>query len=294
MRKLALAGVFACLIQATVSAQELQPFPQALADPHFLTSHTWKPSSDFDKIVASWSPYTRDQGFTEKTVVKEVKIELLGSTFKAEYRVYKNEPSVEIVLWSTDKDYKSDCPRFRAWTNRFFGKPATAIDRSQPGKQESTIDWTADWLFGQVRVQASCFGVMMGDSFIAPSVVILYRHHTLLKALEDLVYVECSITQGQYVGSLVPGSPPQIAPFTLIIDPNEKRLLRHDKSDFSKVDRYSDEEIVVTHEGKANLVTIRLNRLTGGLLLQTRRKDELRSGSDNWGKCERVSGEKKF
>ena len=86
MRKLALAGAFACLIHTASSALEIQPFPPALADPQFLTTQTWKPSSDFDKIVATWSPYTRDQGFIEKTVLREVQIELLDSSFGAEYR----------------------------------------------------------------------------------------------------------------------------------------------------------------------------------------------------------------
>ena len=41
-------------------------------------------------------------------MLKEARLDILGSTFEAEYRVYKNDPFVEIVLSSTGKDYKSE------------------------------------------------------------------------------------------------------------------------------------------------------------------------------------------
>jgi hypothetical protein len=272
-----------------------QSFPEPLGSPQFLASQTWKPSSDIDKIVANWSPYTGEQGFSDRTILKATRLELPGGIFEAEYRVDKNDPFVEILISAGAQDYKSDCSHFRALVTGYFGEPTKLIDRSKPGKENSWVEWDADWLFGQTRVRASCAGLMMGDNFITGIALILYRHHTMLKALEDFVYVECSVKQQQYVGSMARGNtPPQMRPFTLLIDPNRQTLLRQDKSAFSKVERYSDEEIVVTNESETGVVTLRLDRMTGGVSMQTRLKKDASSGTDGWGKCERVSGEKKF
>jgi hypothetical protein len=199
------------------------------------------------------------------------------------------------VFHSGAGDYKGDCASFLTWVTKKFGKPSTMVDMSRPGKQESWVEWTADWSFGQTRVQATCGGLQMGsDTFVPALVALMYRHHTMLAAVQDLIYVECSATR-KFVGSLDQGkAPEQGAPWTLIVDPNSRRLLRHNKSPFSKTERYSDEEIVATDSNENASMNIQLNRITGSFSAQTRLKKEPRAGSDTWGKCERASGEKKF
>jgi hypothetical protein len=164
---------------------------------------------------------------------------------------------------------------------------------SRSGKEQSWVELEADWLFGQIRVQATCGGVRMGDTFIPAAVHVLYRHHTRLKALQDLVYIQCSVTK-KYVGTLDKGTTEQGAPFALIIDPNRERLLRADKSPFSQTERYSDEEIVTAERTDERSVILKLNRVVGSYLMEVRLKKNPNTGLDQWGKCERVNPERKF
>lgn len=101
-------------------------------------------------------------------------------------RIYKDDASVELIVHSGPDDYKSDCSRFLAWTTGHLGTPAKAIDMPMPAKQESWVEWTANWLFGQVRVEATCGGLMIGDTFVAALVDIVYRHHSMLKPFKIL------------------------------------------------------------------------------------------------------------
>src|SRR5438094_373481 len=94
-----LAAAFAFLACVLVSSgEELQPFPQSLTDPQFLASQSWKPSREIDNVVTNWSPYTGKQDFSDKMVLKNAKTEILGGTFDAEYRIFKDDPSDDIVV----------------------------------------------------------------------------------------------------------------------------------------------------------------------------------------------------
>jgi hypothetical protein len=288
-------AMLCCLLAHVLapSAGELQPFPPALLDPKFLASQTWDQTSAVENVVTDWSPYLEKQGFSDRTVLKGTKIEILGSAFEAEYRVFKNTPSLEIFFHSGAGDYKNDCSSFLGWSTRYLGTPDKAIDRSIPGKGDSFTDVEAEWLFGQTRVQAMCGGVKMGDSFIAALVAIVYGHHARLKTLQDLVYIQCSATK-KYVGSFDKRATEQGAPLGLIIDPARERLLRGNKYPFTKTDRYSNDEIIASESNKDGSAVLNLNRVTGSYLMQVRIRMDANSGYDQWGKCEKVNPERKF
>jgi hypothetical protein len=134
----------------------------------------------------------------------------------------------------------------------------------------------------------------MDDTFLGTAILI-YGHQTTHKALEDLIYIECSSTK-KFLGRLAQTNrgTEEDKPTRFIINPNDKSVRRWDKSRFGEVQRYSDEEIVTTWSTEKNSFTLRLDRRAGSYLIEGRFKDDSRTGLDIWGKCARTTPDKKF
>jgi hypothetical protein len=276
-------------------AQEPKPLPHPLADPAFLASRTWKSDPGLDKVLSDWPLYEGEQGFKDRTVVRRTKVLLPGATLDAEHRVISKDSLAEIVLFGNKFD-ESFCSRFSEWTMPRFGVPAKVIDMSlPPSKDEAYIQLDADWLFGTTRVQFSCSGVKVSDRFVPVVAMLVYRHHTMQKALEDLIYIECSSTQ-KWVGKLWDErrATEEVPPMRFLINPNAKDLFRWNKLTIGKTQRYSDEEIVTTWGDEKYSSVLRLDRRAGSYLLQVRQKSGEQVGLDRWGKCSRTTPEKKF
>jgi hypothetical protein len=278
-------------------AQEPKLLLRALTDPAFLTSRTWKSDPGLDKAVSDWPLYDGKQEFEDKTVLRRVEFQVAGVVFEAQYRVFLKDPFAEIVLLSGGKFDESFCVRFSEWTKPMFGVPAKVIDMSlPPRKDEAYIQLEADWLLGATRIQFFCAGARIGDSFVPGAAYLLYSHQTMLKALEDLIYIECSSTT-KYVGRLAGerGTTEEDVPTRFMINPNDNSVRGWDKEPIKgKMQRYSDEEIVTTWSDKKYSSVLRLDRRAGSYLIQTRLKGDERSGLDRWGKCSRTTSEKKF
>ena len=288
-----LVGVVCCILACTsVAFAQPQPLPEALSDPQFLSSRSWKGDKGLEAVVRNWPAYTEKQGFDDKTVLNRAEVTVLGSTFEAEYRVFKTDSLAEIVLLGDEPgDF---CPTFLAWATKRLGSANKVIDLSNLGQQDAWASVTADWLFGQTRVQLSCAGAKLYSKWIRPGLVVLmYRHKDQLKALEDLIYIECSATR-KVVGRLADGRTEEAEPLTLIIDPNNRRVIRSDKSAFLKTDNYTDDEILASYEEKSAKGEFRLNRVTGHYRWNVRMKEDSRNGVDQWGKCSRADPSRKF
>jgi len=269
-------------------------FPQALSDPKFLSNLTWKSDKGIEALVKDWPPYTEDQGFDDKTVLSSTEITILGTTFAAEYRVFKEDSLSEIVLVDKSAFSEKFCPSFIDWVTERLGKPNKVLDRSIFGKTNSLNDFAADWLLGQTRVQLNCFGTTRDGKYISGSAILAYRHKDRLKALEDLIYIECSSTI-RYTGSLFAGRPTEDgAPLTLIIDPNSERLLRRDKSSFLETTKYTDEAILASEENEKGKQDFQLDRVTGNYQLNLRLKRYPGTAMTQWGKCTRIDAAKRF
>jgi hypothetical protein len=285
--------VCSILIWASIISAQPNLLPEALLDPQFLRSCTWKVDKRIQEIVSNWQGYTEKQEFVDKTVLNKVQVTVLGITFTAEYRVFITDSLAEIVLFS-GSDYGEDfCPAFLGWATKHLGKPDKIIDRSSLGRDSSFNDVTADWLLGQSRVQLGCSGTNIHGKFIPIIASLVYSHKDRLKALEDLIYIECSLTT-KYVGSLSARKMEEGPPLTLIIDSNRRELLKRNKLLFLKTTKYTDEEILASTEDEKGKQDFRLDRVTGNYEWIIRLKPNSRDGADCWGKCLRVDPGRRF
>jgi hypothetical protein len=133
----------------------------------------------------------------------------------------------------------------------------------------------------------------MHGEFIPIFAALRYDHKDHLEALEDLIYIECSVTK-KYVGSISSGTTIEDPPLILIIDPNNKELLARNKGSFLKTTKYTDEEILASKEDQKGRAEFQLDRVTGNYKWILRLKPNGNNGIDFWGKCSRVDPGRKF
>lgn len=285
--------VYSTLIWTSIISAQPNLLPEALLDPQFLRSCTWKEDKQIQEIVKNWPSYTEKQGFSDKIVLNEGQVVLLGIKFTAEYRVFNSDSLAEIVLLSHQNYGEEFCPAFRELATKHLGKPDKIIDRTNLEKDGYLYDVTTDWLFGQSRVQLKCSGMTLNGEFIPIFAALRYDHKDHLKALEDLIYIECSVTR-KFVGSLSTETTKERPPLILIIDPNNKQLLGRNKGSFLKTTKYTDEEILASKEDQKAKADFRLDRVAGNYEWILRFKPNSHDGMDSWGKCSRVEPGKKF
>ncbi len=281
------AGVVCCILACTsIAFAQPRTVPQALSDPQFVSSWTWKSGGSPEGVVRAWPAYAGKQPFDNKRVVSRAQVMILDGKFNAEYRVFSNNSEAELAIYGVEHD-EDFCPIFLMWTIQRFGKPNKIIDLSKIGRENSFADLTADWLLGQTRVQLSCFEAKVENRYITGPAVLLYRHKDSLKALEDLVYIDCSSTK-RYVGLLANLEPKTAVPLKLIIDPNHHLLLWPDTLPFLETTKYTDKEILASMEDENVRHEFRLDLTTSSYQWNVRVKQDSRTGLDQWGKCSRV------
>jgi len=285
--------VYSTFIWTSIISAQPNLLPEALLDPQFLRGCTWKEDKRIQEIVRNWPSYTEKQGFPDKTVLNKEQVTIMGIIFRAEYRVFNTDSLAEIVLISAS-DYGEDfCPAFLELATKHLGKPDKIIDRASLEKDGGFYNVTTDWLFGQSRVQLKCSGMTLNGKFIPIFAALRCDHKDHLKALEDLIYIECSVTK-KFVGSVSSGTTEEGQPLILIIDPNSEELLGRDKGSFLKTTKYTDEEILASKEDQKGKADFRLDRVTGNYKWIFRLKPNSRNGMDSWGKCSRVDPGRRF
>ena len=286
-----LAFLFFCSAASLLTAAELPPLPppDVFLDPTFLASRSWKADQKIEEAVREWAMYSGEQGFEEKSVRRRTEVEILGVTFEARYLIFKEGEIAEIAFLSTNHP-ENFCVKLSEWTQKKFGAPGHLIDTSTP----SYIDIQADWLFNEVRVRLICGELNSYGKHIPILATIIYRQKDYLEGLKDLIYIECSASRRTLNVESKKIEEPTTAPPTMwIIDPNGKRLLRGNRSNFGKTDLYSEEEVVASDKNKESVLEIRINRLTGNYLTKVKLNDSS-NGLEEWGLCSRIEPGKKF
>ena len=283
----ALFGVVCCSVAwISICFAQAQTIPQALSDPEFVGTWTWKAGGSLETMLRDWPAYTGNQPFDDKKVVSSAQVTILGGRFTAEYRVFSNNSRGELAIYG-DEHSEDFCPVFFIWATQRFGRPSKIIDLSKMGRENGFVDVTSDWLLGQTRVQLSCFEAKVHNQYIRGPAVLLYRHKDWLKALEDLIYIDCSSTK-KYVGILADLQPKATVPLKLIIDPNRGLLLWPDTLPFLETRKYTDKEIVASIEDGKVRHEFRLDLTTSSYQWNVRVKEDSRTGVDQWGKCSRA------
>lgn len=267
----------------------------SLFDPTFIGSLSWNADNKIEEVVHTWPSYSGRQGFDNKLVRRQGEVEILGTKFEAEYRVYKETDKAEVTFIAPLKAQPGPfCLKFREWIQTKLGKPAVFIDTSilPPGK---FIAIEADWLFNAAIVEMSCDESPVVDNVYIGLVTVRYSHKDHLEPLKALIPIECigskrtHTINGDTHARLVTDPP-----IKWIIDPNGKRLLRPDRSSFGKTESYSDEMIAVSKEGDDIKIEVRIDRVTGNYLLKMDRTKESARGFEEWGRCSRIEQAQKF
>jgi hypothetical protein len=284
-----------CAVNAGAE-QSAQPFPEVLFQRQFLTARSWKADEALDFATRNWPTYAEKQGFEDKTVLRRTTVNVLGSPFTAEFRVFKYDATQEVAVFGRDYG-EAFCSTLFDWAIKNLGEPAKILEWTETSAVRTvTNTWSekdADWAIGQGRVRIGCSGLKIGDGYVPALSTLIYRHQAQLKPLEDLVYIECSSTQ-KYVGKLSERSTEESAPLSFIVDPNRQKILRRDRSPFLETTTFSGEEILASKEQEKGTNTFRLDRITGGYQWTTRLKGDTSTGMDRWGKCVRIEPGKKF
>ncbi len=283
----AVFGVVCCIVAwISVAFAQAQTISQALSDPQFVRTWTWKAGGSLETMLRDWPAYTGRQEFDDKTVVSSAQMTILGNAFTTEYRVFSNNSQAELAIYS-DSHSEDFCPAFLGWVSKRLGRPSKIVDLSKIGRESGFADVTADWLLGQTRVQLSCFEAKVHNRYIPGLAVLLYRRKDRLKVLEDLAYIDCSSTK-KYVGFLADRRTEETVLLRLIIDPNRGLLLWPDTLPFLETRKYTDKEILASIEDEKVRHDFRLDRMTGSYQWNVRVKEDSRTGVDQWGNCSQV------
>ena len=266
-----------------------------LLTPDFIRTLTWKTDAQLARIIEEWPAYTDKQGFEDRIVLNQTEALIMGIKFGVEYRELKSNSIGEILFLRKDKYGKDFCASFMKWGTEQYGKPHKVLDVSSvPNKEGSFFEnlW-ADWEIGQTRIKLACSGVAIYGSYIPGIALVSYRQKDQEKALEELIYIECSRTSRDF-GPLSKGTIEQQPPIILIVDPNERILRRQNKSPFLKTHKFTDDEILASEEDEKFSQEIRIDRTTGNYEWKSRIKPDVRNGVDQWGKCSPYIAKKQF
>lgn len=284
---------FPCQVRA-VEPRIIPPL-DALLDPTLLASLSWKSDRKMEELVRTWPSYLGKQGFEEKLVKRQAEVEILGTRFTAEYRVYKGADIAEIVFISKSDQVGEFCSKFYEWTQTKFGSPAHFIDRSTLASEDSFKDISADWLFNSVRVQMGCGELKVYKEYISLLASIMYRHKEYLEGLKALIYIECTALKDTTVFEGTKSESASTRPSRMwIIDPDRKALLHLKKHPFGKTNSYSDEVIEATQQVKDGTIEININRVTGNYLMKVRTQKDSNNVMEEWGTCSKIEPKQKF
>lgn len=296
--RLFVALAFYLFICTSFGFSQTDFFPKELLSPDFIRNLTWKTDPRLAQIVNKWPAYIGEQGFEDRIVLNQTETRIMGVKFQVEYREFKANSMGEILLLTGVKDDhgKDFCTSFVEWGAKHYGKPHKVIDLSTvPNKEGGFFEnlW-ADWEIGQTRIKMVCSGAVVYGSYIPGVSLVMYRQKDQEKALEELIYIECSRTSKDF-GPLFKDSPiQQQPPFILIINPNDRDLRRQDKSFFLKTNKFSDAEILASEENEKGTHEMRIDRTTGNYEWKIRMKPDIRNGVDQWGKCSQYIPKKQF
>jgi hypothetical protein len=278
-----------------MAAESLLVSPlDALLDPTFLASLSWKADQKIEEIVHTWPSYSGEQGFEDKLVRRQAEVEILGVKFKADYRVYKEADEAEVVFLSNTQP-GNFFPKFYEWTQTKFCNSSHFIDRSTLSPDDPFRDISADWLFNAVRVQMSCGEAMVYKEYIPIMAAIRYSHKDHLEGLKTLIHIECRASRKTHTFQGKKSEEPVIdPPKTWIIDPDRKTLLHVSKRAFGKTELYSDEVIVASKQVNEGTVEFRINRFTGNYLMKGKVKKDSDDSFEEWGTCSKIEPRQKF
>jgi hypothetical protein len=273
----------------TAAGDEARHLPPQLLDPGFLAARSWSKDPTLDALTADWPSYSGRQGFEDATITKETVLSVLGRRFRAQYRVSKTDGFVEIIAVHAEDFDEKFCVELFGVASKRLGKPATILDRSSGSRADGFVSTEADWSIGVGRIQFSCAGARVGGAFVPAISVLAYRHQSRLKALEEFVYVECSVTR-RFFGNVAERPAETRPPLTFIIDPNREELLTRNKASFLDTRVFEQDRIVAGKEDEKATQSFVFDRVTGNYRWESRMKHDVKTGIELWGKCVRVEG----
>lgn len=282
-------GLLLLLAAGPLLAASAAPLPAQLLNRHFLQARSWqRTDAGLKAVVSAWPAYKGAQGFKDKQIARQTVLDYAGIAFQADYRIFDDTHSQEIVL-TTNRFEAKDCAGLKAGLVKVFGKPTTAADIKSAVLPRSLDEWDLH----HTHLQLGCYGSAYQGKFTPLLAYLYYGTGKGVNAVQPDVLITC--TEKRRVGAIT--APVHDEPsINFIIDQNQGNLLHADGMPMGTIDDFSAARI--TAHGETALSNTRripwtysLNRQTGtyewdgdtGAASQPREQFQM------WGQCRKVS-----
>ena len=298
-----LVFIFAIFIwhEVALAGEGWNNTPQGLPlDIGQLSGLNWHDKTAIERITGNWWPFTGEQGFEDRTILKKRDFILLGVSFSATLRLYKESNAYEILLETTTEERPA--PKKFNELQTFFreklGPPSKAIDLSDEiDKGFAKVYILIDWICGPTRIRLEVFSQSMYGKWISPvpcTVTISGRADT--EDLQDLIILQFEATEEKPLGFGKDAKASKLRPFILIVDLNSKMLFRRDKGYIGRVVQSNEDFIVAEWENKDATNRLEIDRRLGTFSWRIRSKERKDYGADIFGTCNRMEAipEKRF
>ena len=175
-------------------------------------------------------------------------------------------------------------PKLKTW-----GEPIKSIDNSWRGKEESFDENKTEWLIGNTHIKFSVFGAQIHDTWIPGICALRITKQGKYPLLKDLIALKCE-GQRRLFGFKDSTEIIPVSPFVVLVDLNDNKLLRRDRSTMGKITQASDDYFVAEWQDKNIKNSFTIDRKLGTYEWKaTSLESKKSSGAVNWSRCEKTN-----
>jgi len=294
------AIVVASILGTAAAADDpkVRPFQTSLLNREILDQGSWKDDSLLRDIVASWPRFDGEQGFENKTVVRQSRFLLLDVLLNGEYRVGNTDHAQELFFMPArgqDGPDEEWCGVVESKLVEIFGMPNIISDTSKNNR--SWIDRSVEWQGKSGVLRLSCAGVKMYEKYISAVTFLAFFHRDIYPALREPIRLVCD--GRKRATGLSDDNVKETSPIHLILDQNAEKVMTISGERLGETEVFEPGLIVLVGEtegSKGEVVPWRfqLDRVAGTYDWKTSRPGTFGHGVHQWGSCRRVSSKPKF
>jgi hypothetical protein len=287
-------------------AENVVQIPPEFKNKELLENIKWTDPVYIQAITSGWDKYTGSQYFENAELVggaREVlytkEMQEYGAAFSATLRRFKSDGVFEFVFVSKGDDAlpKDFREKFMNYAVKAWGAPLKDIDTSLTDKEGGTDSHDVEWVLGNTQVKFTFSGVDMYGRRISSLCALIVTQNGKYPPLKDLIPLKCE-GQSRLFGFDDSAETMPELPFIVLLDLNDNRVLRRDKSILGKITQVSDDYFIAEWQDKDTKTgpapILKANRLTidrklgtyewKGTLVANKSQGKISSGS-----CEKVN-----
>lgn len=294
-------------ISACVAFGSEVQFLKALTDKKTLQNLRWDNKEEIERLSKNiWTPF--EETSDDKIIfLKRGSITIGGINFEVIFNKTKSDVKRPYYLGLMAKDYgMGDFEKMREWLNVNYGSNLIQIDHSFSDSLRSSSDKTIQWKFDDTIITFYYLSEYFPSTkeFLPFPMVIHYGHSSFYKLLKEDIHISCS-QRLSYTGILSSKPPEDNEDLYLIIDENNKTLLKKNKMPLKGKISVTDDNITqYNEEKKDNVISIHrifIDRNTGVIkrtlkirFMNSDGRLQSESGMEAYGKCKKIEAQKQF